>query len=187
MRPPKPPPSCSCANTRQACCNKAGSPARYLAMLERLSALLPSHTRRSEESEQFQQFSTPLGLGYLMSLAARLRPGQSVLEPSAGTGLLAIHAEIQGAALILNELAETRQAMLAALFPACAGDALQRRADRRLSRCRAPADRRADEPALLRFAAYRANLARRGRAAYPLGAAPPCRRRPPRRADRSEP
>ena len=96
---------------------KAGSPARYLAMLERLSALLPSHTRRSEESERFQQFSTPLGLGYLMALAAQLRPGQSVLEPSAGTGLLAIHAENSGARLILNELAETRQTVLTALFP----------------------------------------------------------------------
>jgi hypothetical protein len=90
--------------------------ARYLAMMERLSALLPSHTRRSEESDRFQQFSTPLGLGYLMTLAAHMHPGQSVLEPSAGTGLLAIHAEIAGASLILNELADTRQAMLAALF-----------------------------------------------------------------------
>jgi predicted RNA methylase len=97
--------------------NKAASPVRYLAMLERLSALLPSHTRRSEESARFQQFSTPLGLGYLMALTADLAPRKPVLEPSAGTGLLAIHAETQGAALILNELAETRHAMLKALFP----------------------------------------------------------------------
>jgi len=96
---------------------KAGSPARYLAMLERLASLLPSHTRRSEESDQFQQFSTPPGLGFLLNLAAQVRPGEIVLEPSAGTGLLAIHAEIAGAALALNELAETRHAMLAALFP----------------------------------------------------------------------
>jgi predicted RNA methylase len=95
---------------------KARGPLRYLAMLERLSALLPWHTRRSEESERLQQFSTPLGLGYLMTLAVQLRPGQSVLEPSAGTGLLAIHAELSGATLMLNELAETRRAMLAALF-----------------------------------------------------------------------
>jgi hypothetical protein len=39
---------------------KAGGPARTLSMIERLSALLPSHTRRSEESDQFQQFSTIL-------------------------------------------------------------------------------------------------------------------------------
>ena len=90
--------------------------ARALAMIGRVSALLPSHTRRSEESEQFQQFSTPIGLGFLMRLAARVTPGELVLEPSAGTGLLAIHAEIAGAALVLNELAETRHALLSALF-----------------------------------------------------------------------
>jgi hypothetical protein len=44
---------------------KAGCAARALAMLEKISALLPSHTRRSEESEAFQQFSTPIGLGFL--------------------------------------------------------------------------------------------------------------------------
>ena len=97
---------------------KAGGPGRYLAMLEKISALLPSHTRRSEESDAFQQFSTPLGLGFLMSHAAQLPSAALVLEPSAGTGLLAIHAEIAGAALALNELAETRHGMLSALFPA---------------------------------------------------------------------
>ena len=135
---------------------KAGGPARALAMIERLSALLPSHTRRSEESDQFQQFSTPLGLGFLMGLAAQLSPGELVLEPSAGTGLLAIHAEIAGAELALNELAETRHALLSGLFPQAYGHAVQRRADRRLSRCRGPADDGADEPALLGLAGHRA-------------------------------
>jgi len=41
-----------------------------------------------------------------------------VLEPSAGTGLLAIFAELAGARLSLNEFAETRGALLEALFPA---------------------------------------------------------------------
>jgi hypothetical protein len=102
----------------QSLLRKAGSVARVLAMLEKIAALLPSHTRRSEESEQYQQFSTPLGLGCLMSNAAQLSPGELVLEPSAGTGLLAIHAEISGASLALNELAETRHGLLASLFPA---------------------------------------------------------------------
>jgi predicted RNA methylase len=113
----KPPPSCFCANTAPASLNKAGTPARALAMIEKLSALLPSHTRRSEESDQFQQFSTPLGLGFLMGFAAQLTPGELVLEPSAGNGLLAIHAEIAGAQLALNELAETRRALVSGLFP----------------------------------------------------------------------
>ena len=102
----------------QAMRAKAATPAKYLAMIERLSTLLPSHTRRSEESDQFQQFSTPLGLAFLMSHAAQIAAGEAVLEPLAGTGLLAIQAEAAGAALILNELAETRRAMLSGLFPA---------------------------------------------------------------------
>ena len=99
---------------------RSGSAARALAMIGKIAALLPSHTRRSEESDQFQQFSTPLGLGFLMSRAAQLPPGELALEPSAGTGLLAIHAEIAGARLALNELADARHAMLSGLFPQCA-------------------------------------------------------------------
>jgi hypothetical protein len=86
-------------------------------MLEKLSALLPSHTRRSEESDKFQQFSTPLCLGFVAAFAAQLTADDIVLEPSAGTGLLAIHGEIACASLVLNELAGTRHGMLAALFP----------------------------------------------------------------------
>ena len=40
-----------------------------------------------------------------------------MLEPSAGTGLLAIHAEIARASLALNELAATRADLLGLLFP----------------------------------------------------------------------
>ena len=97
---------------------KAGSPAALLPMLERLANLLPTHTRRSEESEAFQQFSTPLPLGLAAAVAAGIGPGDRVLEPSAGTGLLAILAEIMGGALHLNELAENRAALLVELFPA---------------------------------------------------------------------
>ena len=39
-----------------------------------------------------------------------------VLEPSAGTGLLAIFAELAKARLALNEIADTRAALLARLF-----------------------------------------------------------------------
>lgn len=50
--------------------------------------------------------------------AAAIAPNDVVLEPSAGTGLLAILAEISGSTLLLNELAETRADLLAGLFPA---------------------------------------------------------------------
>ena len=39
-----------------------------------------------------------------------------MLEPSAGTGLLAIFGELAGASLMLNELAETRAGLLSRLF-----------------------------------------------------------------------
>ena len=101
-------------------------PASMLIMLETLAALEPSQTRRSEEQMELQQFSTPLPLAYAALQAAAIRPGDSVLEPSAGTGMLAVMAQcaLGGAlgdrttgALHLNELAGVRAGLLARLFP----------------------------------------------------------------------
>jgi YspA, cpYpsA-related SLOG family len=88
-----------------------------LPMLAKVAGLLPTHTRRSEESQALQQFSTPIVLGLAASVAAAITPADLVLEPSAGTGLLAILAELSGGTLILNELAETRAGLLRHLFP----------------------------------------------------------------------
>jgi predicted RNA methylase len=97
---------------------KATSPVAMLPMLAKITNLLPTHTRRSEESEALQQFSTPIGLVFVASEAAAITPADVVLEPSAGTGLLAIMAELAGASLVLNEFAESRAGILAQLFPA---------------------------------------------------------------------
>ncbi len=97
---------------------KAASPAARLDQLARIAGLLPTQTRRSEESQSFQQFSTPLPLGLAALSAAAITPDDMVLEPSAGTGLMAILAQTAGSSLILNELAETRADCLASLFPA---------------------------------------------------------------------
>jgi predicted RNA methylase len=97
---------------------RGASPAAQLAMLDKIAALLPSHTRRSQESQSLQQFSTPVALGLATSAAAAITPADHVLEPSAGTGLLAIFAELAGARLALNELAGTRAGLLDLLFPA---------------------------------------------------------------------
>ncbi|MFT0875880.1 strawberry notch family protein [Rhodopseudomonas sp. G2_2311] len=97
---------------------KAASPAARLSALSKLTGLLPTHTRRSEESQALQQFSTPVPLGLAAVTAAAIMPADIVLEPSAGTGLLAILAEITGGTLLLNELADTRADLLATLFPA---------------------------------------------------------------------
>jgi predicted RNA methylase len=96
---------------------RAGSPAALLAMLTKIAGLLPTHTRRSEESQALQQFSTPIALGLVARVAAAITPADLVLEPSAGTGLLAILAELSGGSVILNELAETRAGLLSHLFP----------------------------------------------------------------------
>ena len=97
-------------------------PRRMLAMLEAMAALEPSHTRRSEEQVRLQQFSTPLPLAYAALQAAAIRPGDIVLEPSAGTGMLAVMAEcaLGNSAtgnLHLNEYAQTRARLLTKLFP----------------------------------------------------------------------
>lgn len=97
---------------------KAASPASRLSAVAKIAGLLPTHTRRSEEAQAFQQFSTPVPLGIAALTAASLTPADRVLEPSAGTGLLAILAEISGSHLTLNELAETRADLLSSLFPA---------------------------------------------------------------------
>ena len=100
-----------------AMCAKAASPAAMLPMLAKIAGLLSTHTRRSEESQALQQFSTPITLGLAASTAAAITPADLVLEPSAGTGLLAILAELAGGALMLNELADTRAGLLDCLFP----------------------------------------------------------------------
>jgi hypothetical protein len=93
------------------------APADIAALLANLTSLSLTHTRRSEEQVAMDQFSTPPELGCLAVLAAQVRPGDRVLEPSAGTGLLAIVAEVCGADLTLNERAAGRAAMLEGLFP----------------------------------------------------------------------
>ena len=94
-----------------------GTAQAMLALLGRIAAQMPTQTRRSEDSAAFQQFSTPIELGCAAVTAAALNRDDVMLEPSAGTGLLAILAELQGARLVLNELADTRAMLLTRQFP----------------------------------------------------------------------
>ena len=93
------------------------SPRARLTMLQRIATLLPTHTKRSAESQALQQLSTPLPIAHVAACAAALTEADTLLEPSAGTGLLAIHAELAGARLILNELSDHRAALLRRIFP----------------------------------------------------------------------
>ena len=107
---------------RRTCGAGEGGPRRMLAMLETLAALEPSQTKRSEEQVRLQQFSTPLPLAYAALQAAAVRPGDVVLEPSAGTGMLAVMAQCAlgtdaAGNLHLNEYARPRAGLLTRLFP----------------------------------------------------------------------
>ncbi|MFB9984608.1 strawberry notch-like NTP hydrolase domain-containing protein [Mesorhizobium kowhaii] len=97
--------------------SRSTSPQATLTMMKRVAELLPTHTRRSDESQAMQQLSTPLPLAFVTAHAAAITALDLVLEPSAGTGLLAIHAETARASLALNELAATRADLLGLLFP----------------------------------------------------------------------
>lgn len=92
------------------------APAQIAAMLDAVQALALTHTRRSEEQLQMDQFSTTPALAALTVAAAQVRPGDHVLEPSAGTGILAVVAEACGGAIQLNELSAHRASLLEGLF-----------------------------------------------------------------------
>jgi antirestriction protein ArdC/phage/plasmid primase-like uncharacterized protein len=78
---------------------------------------LPTQTKRDEEMDEFQQFSTPPALSFVANWVANVQRDDVMVEPSAGTGDLAVWPEIAGAVVILNELAPRRQVLLSALFP----------------------------------------------------------------------
>jgi len=95
----------------------ARDPQGWLRLVERVAALAPTHTRRSQAGQAMQQFSTPPGLALVAAIAARIGAGEQLLEPSAGTGMPANFAQLFGARLALNELAQARAALLDRLFP----------------------------------------------------------------------
>ena len=78
---------------------------------------IPTQTNRSEEQVELQQFATPPRLAWLAARACVLTKDDRVLEPSAGTGMLALWPGKISATLDLNEISASRRACLAALFP----------------------------------------------------------------------
>jgi hypothetical protein len=76
---------------------------------------LIAQTRRSGGTDSLHQFSTPPALGWLAARAAGISASDTVLEPSAGTGLLAAHAIAAAARVLVNEVSASRRAVLSAL------------------------------------------------------------------------
>jgi len=88
-------------------------PQPTIADIRRLLDRVPSQqNRRTEEQEEFQQFSTPPDLAYAMNWAANLSPSDVVLEPSAGLGGLAVFAKNAGAYVVMNEFSPRRAELL---------------------------------------------------------------------------
>jgi len=83
-----------------------------------LDARLPPQTNRSDEQIEWQQFATPPRLAWLAARACALATDELVLEPSAGTGMLAVWAAKAGSRLALNEISPLRRDCLNGLFPA---------------------------------------------------------------------
>ena len=83
-----------------------------LSKLEGILKHLPTQTKRTEEMEQFQQFSTPPNIAYLAAWCANVRDSDVVLEPSAGIGGLALWPKAWGATVYGNELSTRRLAFL---------------------------------------------------------------------------
>ncbi len=96
---------------------RAHAPQGTLSMLTKVASQIPTHTRRSEESQHLQQLSTPIPLAFVAARAAGIMADDTVLEPSAGTGLMAVFAELTRARLVLNEYAPVRRGLLEQLFP----------------------------------------------------------------------
>ena len=94
------------------------------ATVRRLRALhtkMPAQIDRTEEGIEFQQFSSPPDLAFAAVYAAAIpsgyplgKPGAQLvaLEPSAGTGSIAIMLSEAGAAVIVNEKAPRRAQLL---------------------------------------------------------------------------
>jgi predicted RNA methylase len=89
---------------------------KAIADLETLLPRLVTQSKRTAEMDEFQQFSTPPPLAFAVAWLANLRPGDTVLEPSAGVGGIATFAKVAGARrVVVNELSARRRALLEAL------------------------------------------------------------------------
>ena len=83
-------------------------------ILRPLQRRLPPQSWRSTTQITFQQFSTPAPIAYLASYLLNLNDSDTVLEPSCGTGSLAVWGLAAGATVVSNEI-DSRRRELASL------------------------------------------------------------------------
>lgn len=88
---------------------------RVSTVLRPLQDQLSTQTWRSEAQISYQQFSTPATIAYLAAYLLNIKQGEAVLEPSCGTGCLAVWAIAAMATGITNELDLRRRQAASAL------------------------------------------------------------------------
>jgi len=90
-------------------------------ILRLLQLRLPTQSWRSATQVTFQQFSTPAPIAYLAAYLTNLSGSDTVLEPSCGTGSLAVWARAAGGTVVTNEIDPRRRqlARIIGLDPTC--------------------------------------------------------------------
>lgn len=83
-----------------------------LAELKNLEGQIPVQSWRSEDQLQFQQFSTPAAIAFFMTKILNPVKTDLIMEPSAGTGSLAVWLRKIGCKIHLNEISARRRALL---------------------------------------------------------------------------
>lgn len=86
-----------------------------IEVLRFLQLRLPTQSWRSATQVTYQQFSTPAPMAYLAAYLTNLSGRDTVLEPSCGTGGLAVWARAAGATVVTNEI-DPRRRQLAGLI-----------------------------------------------------------------------
>jgi len=81
-------------------------------LLKTLISFLPTQTWRSREQAYWQQFSTPPPVAFFLTYLLNLRENELVLEPSAGTGNLAVWISGLGIKTHANEIDSRRRFLL---------------------------------------------------------------------------
>lgn len=85
---------------------------KKLLDLENLSERLPTQSWRDREQKEYQQFSTPPAVGFVMWHYLKPKENSIALEPSAGTGSLANWLKISGCRVEVNEISKRRRELL---------------------------------------------------------------------------
>lgn len=96
-------------------CSKAFSERaeQTLEFLEKISITFPPQSWRGNEQIALQQLSTPPTIAFIMARILNPEPSEIAIEPSAGTGDLAVRLKIAGlTTIVVNEISENRREFL---------------------------------------------------------------------------